>query len=77
MIDEGPSGVPDIDLVDLDISSPSQRQRRSFSISELKMIVAEEIEGAQWTITYLEQRNKQLEDEKALDELRRIRSDRT
>ena len=31
---------------------------------------------AQWTITYLEQRNKQLEDEQTLDELWRIRSDR-
>lgn len=29
-----------------------------------------------WTITYLEQRNKQLEDEHTLDELRRIREDR-
>ena len=32
---------------------------------------------AQWTINYLEQRNKQLEEEKVLDELWRIRSDRT
>ena len=31
---------------------------------------------AQWTINYLEQRNKHLEDEKELDELWRIRSDR-
>ena len=31
---------------------------------------------ANWTITYLEQRNKQLEDEHTLDELRRIREDR-
>ena len=32
---------------------------------------------AQWTITYLEQHTKQLEEEKELDELWRIRSDRT
>ena len=31
---------------------------------------------AQWTITYLERRNKQLEDEQTLDGLWRIRSDR-
>lgn len=36
----------------------------------------QKLQMAQWTITYLEQRNKQLEDEKELDELWRIRSDR-
>ena len=44
------------------------------SVSEVE--VQRRLEGAQWTITYMEQRNKQLEEEKALDELWRIRSDR-
>ena len=36
----------------------------------------QKLEMANWTINYLEQRNKQLEDEHTLDELRRIREDR-
>ena len=39
-------------------------------------MLQQKLDMAQWTINYLEQRNKQLEDEKELDELWRIRSDR-
>ena len=74
MIEERVSGDP---VIDLDAGSPS---------TELKNIIREqstEIHSlqtkllmAKWIIKYLEQRNKQLEDEKELDELWRIRSDR-
>ena len=77
MIVEGPSGDPDIDIVDLDISSPSPEPKEM--IQQLRAendLLQEKLEMANWTITYLEQCNKQLEDEHTLDELRRIREDR-
>ena len=76
-IDEGPSGVPNIELVDLEAISLSQEAKEV--IQHLRAendALQRRLEGAQWTITYLEQCNKQLEEEKALDELWRIRSDR-
>jgi len=76
-IEEGLSGDPDIDIIDLDIRSPSL---------ELKEIIQQQkaendslqhkLEMVKWKITYLEQHNKQLEDEHTLDELRRIHEDR-
>ena len=75
-IDEGPSSVPDIELIDLDVSSPSRESKEI--IQHLRAendALQRRLEGAQWTISYLEQHNKQLEDEQALDELWRIRSD--
>ena len=39
-------------------------------------MLQQKLEMENWTITYLEQCNKQLEDEHSLDELRRIREDR-
>ena len=77
MIDERPSGVPDTEVIDLEASSPSREEKEI--IQHLRAendALQRRFEGAQWTITYLEQRNKQLEEEKALDELWRIRSDR-
>lgn len=71
------SGVPDTEVIDLEASSPSQEAKEI--IQHLRAendALQKRLEGAQWTITYLEQRNKQLEEEKALDELWRIRSDR-
>ena len=65
-------------VIDLEVSSPSQEAKEI--IQQLRAendVLQRRLEGAQWTITYLEQRNKQLEEEKALDELWRIRSDRT
>ena len=76
-IDEGPSGVPGIDVVDLDIISPSLESKEI--IQQLKAendLLQQKLEMANWTITYLEQRNKQLEDEHSLDELQRIHEDR-
>ena len=76
-IDEGPSGVPGIDVVDLDIISPSLESKEI--IQQLRVendSLQQRLEMENWTITYLEQRNKQLEDEHTLDELRRIHEDR-
>ena len=77
MVDEGPSGVQDIGIIDVDASSPN---------SELKEIIREKrdkneslkkkLQMAKWVINYLEQRNKQLEDEHELYELCKIREDR-
>ena len=70
MIHEGP-------VIDLEASSPSQEAKEI--IQHLRAendVLQRRLEGAQWNITYLEQRNTQLEEEKALDELWRIRSDR-
>ena len=77
MVDEGPSGVQDIGIIDVDASSPN---------SELKEIIQEQraeneslqkkLQMAKWVINYLEQRNKQLEDEHELYEPRKIREDR-
>ena len=74
MIEERLSGDP---VIDLDAGSPS---------TELKDIIREqrtEIESLhtkllmeKWIINYLEQRNKQLEDEHKLYELQKIREDR-
>ena len=76
MVDEGPSGVQDTGIIDVDASSPN---------SELKEIIREQraeneslqkkLQMAKWVINYLEQRNKQLEDEHTLHELRKIRED--
>ena len=64
-------------VIDLEASSPSQEAKEI--IQQLRAendILQRRLEGAQWTITYLEKRNTQLEEEKALDEIWRIRSDR-
>ncbi len=74
MIEERVSGAP---VIDLDAGSPS---------TELKDIIREqstEIHSLQtkllmekWIINYLEQRNKQLEDEHKLYDLQKLREDR-
>ena len=77
MIEEGLSGDPDIDIIDLDTRSPSTELHEIIQQKEAEnRLLQQKLEMAQWTITYLEQRNKQLEDEHTLDELRRIREDR-
>ena len=64
-------------VIDLEVSSPSQEAKEIIQhLRDENDVLQRRLEGAQWTITYLEQRNKQLEEEKALDELWRIRSDR-
>ena len=74
MIEKGLSGDP---VIDLDAGSPG---------SELKDIIREQrteneslhtkLLMEKWIINYLEQRNKQLEDEHKLYELQKIREDR-
>ena len=77
MFDEGPSGYPDIDIIDLDISSPSAELKEIIQQQKAEnRLLQQKLETANWTINYLEQHNKQLEDEHTLDELRRIREDR-
>ena len=55
MIDEGASGVPDVEFVDRETSSPSQEAKEI--IQHLRAendALQRRFEGAQWTITYLE-----------------------
>ena len=62
MIDEGPSGVPNTEVIDLEDSSPSREAKEIIQHLRSKNdALQRRFEGAQWTITYLEQRNKQLE----------------
>ena len=78
MQDEGPSGGQDTDfvLIDVDLSSPSSKlkeiiQEQKAGIGKL----TEKLQRDQWVINYLEQRNKQLEDQQIVMELRNIRED--
>jgi len=77
MLDEGPSGDLDTDIIDLDINSPSSELKEIIQQQKAKNhLLQKKLEMAKWTINYLEQRNKQLEDEHMLYELRQIREDR-
>jgi len=77
IFDEGPSGDPDTDIIDLDISSPSSELKEIIQQQKAENhLLQQKLEMANWTINYLEQRNKQLEDEHTLYELRRIQEDR-
>ena len=72
MHDEGPLGGQDTDfiLIDLDSSSPNLKLREI--IQEQKSNIGtlnDKLWRAQWVIEYLEQRNKQLEDQQELIEL--------
>ena len=75
---EGKQPMVEDEAVDAGARSPS-----SLDFYELirereqeNLVLQRKLEMAQWTITYLEQRNKQLETEKELDELWRIRTNR-
>lgn len=77
MIEGEMTGDIDIDIIDLDTRSPTSEFQEAIQQKEAEnRLLQRKLEMAQWTINYLEQRNKQLEDEKELDELWRIRSDR-
>ena len=79
MHDEGPSGGRDTDftLIDVDASSPSSKLKEIIKEQKAKNdTLKDKLQKVQWVITYLEQRNKQLEDENTLSELQRIREDR-
>ena len=78
MVEEEMTSDPDIDIIDLDTRSPTPDLHDVIQQKEAEnLLLQQKLEMAQWTIKYLEKRNKQLEDEKILDELWRIRSDRT
>ena len=73
MQDEGPSGGQDTDfiLIDVDSSSPSSKLKEIIHEHKAEIdTLTEKLQRAQWVINYLEQRNKQLEDQQTLIELR-------
>jgi len=79
MHDEGPSGGRDTDMtvIDVDTGSPSSKLREVIQEQRAENDqLKDQLQKAQWVINYLEQRNKQLEDELTYYELRRIREDR-
>ena len=79
MHDEGPSGGRDTDftIIGVDASSPSSKLKEIIQEKRAENdTLKDKLQKAQWVINYLEQCNKQLEDEHTLYELRRIREDR-
>ena len=79
MHDEGPSGGQDTDftLIDVGLSSPSSKLKEIIQEKKAEIdTLTEKLQRAQWVINYLEQWNKQLEDQHTLMELQRIREDR-
>ena len=79
MHDEGPSGGQGIDftLIDVDLSSPSSKMRETIQEQKAKIdTLTEKLQRAQWVINYLDQQNKQLEDQQTLMELQKISEDR-
>ena len=79
MHDEGPSGGRDTDftIIDVDASSPSSKLKEIIQEKKAKNdTLKEKLQRFYWVINYLEQCNKQLEDDHTLLELRRIREDR-
>ena len=64
-----------VDIIDLDARSPTSDLHEIIRQREAEnRLLQEKLDMAKWTINYLGQRNKQLEEEKELDELWRIRS---
>ena len=77
MTEEERAGDTQVDIIDLDAHFPTSDLHEIIRQREAEnRLLQQKLDMAQWTINYLEQRNKQLEDEKELDELWRIRSDR-
>ena len=67
----------DFTIIDVDASSPSSKLKEIIQEQKVENdTLKEKLQRAQWVINYLEQRNKQLEDEHTLYELCRIREDR-
>ena len=66
MQDEGPSGGQDTDFILIDVDSISPSSKLKEIIHEQKAEIdtlTEKLQRAQWVINYLEQLNKQLEDQ--------------
>ena len=79
MQEEGPSGGHDTDfiLLDEDLSSPSSKLREIIQEKKDEIdTLNDKLQRAQWIIKYLEQRNKQLEDQQTIMELQNIRENR-
>ena len=77
MVEKERAGDTQVDIIDLDARSPTSDLHEIIRQREAEnRLLQQKLNMAQWTINYLKQRNKQLEDEKELDELWRIRSDR-
>ena len=77
MVEDERVGDTHHDFIDLDARSPTSDLHEIIRQREAEnRLLQQKLDMAQWTINYLEQRNRQLEDEKELDELWRIRSDR-
>ena len=74
MVEDEAVGEAHDDFTGRDAHSPSSSD--FYELKEENLVLQRKLEMAQWTITYLEQRTKQLETEKELDELWRIRFDR-
>ena len=59
MFDEGPSGDPDTDIIELDTSSPSSELKEIIRQQRVENhLLQEKLEIVRWTINYLEQCNK-------------------
>jgi len=55
MIEEEMTGDPDIDIIDIDIHSPSTKLHEVIQQKEAENhLLQQKLEMAQWTITYLE-----------------------
>ena len=79
MQDDGPSGGQDTEfiLIDEDLSSPSSKLRETIQEQKAEIdALSIKLKRAQWVINYLEQRNKQLEDQQSVMELQNIRENR-
>ena len=79
MHSEGPLGGQDTDfiLIDVDSSSPSSKMKEIIQEQKAEIdTLTVKLQRAQWVINYLEEWNKQLEDQQTLIELRQIREDR-
>jgi len=79
MHEEGPLGGHDIGATfsDVDRSSPSSKMKEIIQEQKAEINnLNKKLLKAKWVINYLEQRNKQLEDQHTLMELRQIREDR-
>ena len=73
MVEKERAGDTQVDIIDLDARSPTSDLHEIIRQREAEnRLLQQKLNMAQWTINYLEQRNKQLEDEKELDEMWRI-----
>ena len=64
-------------MIDEDLSSPSSKLREIIQEQKAEInTLTDKLQRAQWIIKYLEQRNKQLEDQQTIMEFQNIRENR-